>query len=171
MKIFAFALCMLCFTGIIRVKADTSGNSPLYTVSAEIKEVKNRILECTVRDHKIIVDQPKSFGADDLGPTPPEMLALAYGSCVVSTMQFVALQRNLKISGISVKIEGTIDYSKAMGISDANRAGFSGFKLKIAFKSDMTPAQKQAFMANVFKMGAVIDNVDNTTPVTYEIEG
>lgn len=76
---------------------DSINNPEIYTVKTEIKELKNRTLECKVRDHTIIVDQPKAFGADDLGPTPPEMLAIAYGSCVVATMQLVALQCNLNI--------------------------------------------------------------------------
>ena len=41
-------------------------NSMLYPVHAEIKEVKNRTLEATVREHKMIIDQPKEFGADNL---------------------------------------------------------------------------------------------------------
>lgn len=148
---------------------DSINNLAIYTVKTEISELKNRTLECKVRDHIIIVDQPKAFGADDLGPTPPEMLAIAYGSCVVSTMQLLALQRNLTVKDIFVEVEGCIDFSKALGISDVNRSGFAGLNLKIRFNSDMTKDEKESFINDVLKIGAAIDNVDNPTPVKYEI--
>lgn len=164
MKIYISVLLFL-FT----MSSYAQDNSTIYNVKAEISTLKNRTLSCKVRNHTVIVDQPQVFGADDLGPTPPEMLAIAYGSCVVSTMQLLALQRNLEMTDISVKVEGTIDFAKALGISDANRSGFSGLKLKIQFKSDMTKSQKGAFVNDVLKIGAAIDNVDNPTPVSYEV--
>jgi hypothetical protein len=84
-------------------------------------------------------------------------------------MQFLALQRNLTVKDIFVEVEGSIDFSKALGISDANRAGFSGLNLKIRFDSDMTSDEKKSFINDVLKIGAAIDNVDNPTPVKYEL--
>lgn len=146
-----------------------SGTDAIYNVKAEIKEIRNRTLEAKVRDHKVLIDQPKAFGADDMAPTPPEMLAIAYGSCVVSTLQFLAAQRNLNISNISVKVEGSIDFSKAIGVSDKNRAGFSSLNVKVSFEAPMNRAEKEALMSDVFRVGAAIDNIQNTTPVNYEI--
>lgn len=150
-------------------QSDSINNAAIYTVKTEISELKNRTLECKVRDHTIIVDQPKAFGADDLGPTPPEMLSIAYGSCLVSTMQLLALQRNFFIKDIFVEVEGSIDFSKALGLSDANRAGFSELNLKIRFDSNMTKEEKELFINDVLKVGAAIDNVNNPTPVKYKI--
>lgn len=164
MKIYISVLLFL-FT----VSSYAQDNSTIYNVKAEISTLKNRTLACKVRNHTLIVDQSQAFGADDLGPTPPEMLAIAYGSCVVSTMQLLALQRNLDISEISVNVEGTIDFSKALGISNENRAGFSSLELKIQFKTEMTKLEKEAFVNDVLKIGAAIDNVDNPTPIKYEI--
>ncbi len=162
-------LLFILLTVSAYAQQDSTNNPAIYTVKTEISELKNRTLECKVRDHTILVDQPKTFGADDLGPTPPEMLAIAYGSCVVSTMQLLALQRNLTVKDIFVAVEGSIDFSKALGISDANRAGFSGLNLKIRFHSEMTTAEKRSFIQDVLKIGAAVDNVDHPTPVKYEI--
>ncbi|SHE74520.1 OsmC family protein [Dysgonomonas macrotermitis] len=167
-KIATFALFILLAVNSY-AQNDSIDNPAIYAVKAEISELKNRTLECKVRDHTVFVDQPKVFGADDLGPTPPEMLAIAYGSCVVSTMQLLALQRNLTITDIFVEVEGHIDFSKALGISNTNRAGFSGLNLKIRFDSDMIKSEKESFINDVLKIGAAIDNVDNPTPVKYEI--
>lgn len=142
----------------------------IYPVRVDAKEVKNRIVECRVRNHVVHVDQPKEFGADDTAPTPPEMLAISFGSCVVSTIQFIAMQRNIDVRNIQVSVEGSIDFSKAMGISDKERAGFGGLKVLIRFDSSMTPGEKAAFIEHVFDCGASIDSIRNTTPVTYAIQ-
>lgn len=149
--------------------SDDSIKSTLYSVRVTVKELKNRTLECNVRNHKVIVDQPKQFGADDLGPTPPEMLAISFGSCIVSTMQFLAYQKNIAISDITVTIDGQTDFAKAMGISNENRAGFQELSVKISFKSDMTSDEKKNFINQVLEVGAAIDNIANPTPVKYEI--
>ena len=148
---------------------DSSRKSTLYDVKVTVKELKNRILECNVRNHTVIVDQPKQFGADDLGPTPPEMLAISFGSCIVSTMQFLAYQKKISLSDITVTIEGQIDFAKAMGISNKNRAGFQELFVKISFKSNMSLSEKKNFINKILEVGATIDNVANSTPIRYEI--
>lgn len=150
-------------------KTSDSSKKTVYDVKVTVKEVKNRTLECNVRNHKVIVDQPKLFGADDLGPTPPEMLAIAYGSCIVSTMQFLAFQKNLTISDIIVTIEGRIDFAKAMGTGGKKRAGFQEIFARISFNTNMTFQEKKKFISQVLEVGAAIDNVANSTPVRCEI--
>ena len=110
-------LIFLVTPALAEKKGNTKEDSMLYPVHAQIKEIKNRTLEATVRGHKVIIDQPKAFGADDLGPTPPELLAISYGSCVVATIQLLALQQKLDISDISVTVDGIVDFSKARLVS------------------------------------------------------
>ncbi len=141
----------------------------IYSVKVEAKELRNRIVECKVRDHVVHVDQPKEFGADDTAPTPPEMLAVSLGSCVVSTIQFMAMQKNIDIKNINVTVEGSIDFSKALGISDKERSGFKDLRIGIQFETQMSSREKQEFLETVFDCGASIDNIKNSTPVTYKV--
>lgn len=141
----------------------------IYPVKVEAKGVENRIVECRVRNHVVHVDQPKEFGADDTAPTPPEMLAISFGSCVVSTIQFIAMQRNIDVRNIRVSVEGAIDFSKAMGISDKERAGFGDLKVRIGFDSNLAPTEKAAFLEHVFACGASIDSICKPTPVTWSL--
>jgi len=141
----------------------------IYSVKVDVKEIRNRIVECRVRNHVVRVDQPKEFGADDTAPTPPEMLAISLGSCVVSTIQFIAMRKNLDVGNIEVSVEGSIDFSKAMGISDRERAGFGALKVGIRFDSGMSSREKEDFIKTVFQCGASIDSILNATPVTYEL--
>ena len=141
----------------------------LYRVNVESREVTNRIVESRVRGHRVLVDQPKEFGADDVAPSPPEYLAVAYSTCVVSTLRLVAALDKLEIGDIDVRVEGEIDFSKAMGRATANRAGFTGLTVRIGFESDLSEAEKRAFVRKAMERGAVLDNFTNSTPVSYEI--
>ncbi len=169
MKTVILALLAIVVTQTVLLAGTTKRDKPLYNVKVEVAEVENRTLECKVRDHKVIVDQPKAFHADDKGPTPPEMLAIAYGSCITSTLQFIAMQKKLEIKNIKVTVEGTIDFSKAVGISDENRAGYQGLTVEISFDAPLTQKEKEELIAEVFEKGAVLDNVANNTKVQYKV--
>lgn len=140
-----------------------------YPVKVSVYESQNRTVIAEVRGHQIISDQPKEFGADDKGPTPPELLATSFGTCIVATMQLLAFQKNIQISDIQVDVEGTIDFAKAMGQPGKNRTGFQGLTAKIRFNSPMDHEEKQAFIQEVSKVGAALDTIANPTPVVYTI--
>lgn len=139
-----------------------------YHVKVWTREIKNRVVESTVRGHSVRIDQPESFGADDTAPTPPEYLAVALGSCVVSTMRFTAMREKVDISNIAVNVEGWIDFSNAMGLTGPNRSGFSGLTVTVDFDSPLSPVEKQAFMKKVMDRGAAIDNIIHPTEVTVK---
>lgn len=159
----------ILFSILGEFEAQAQNKKNLYPVRVEITEVENRTLSCKVRDHEIVIDQPKAFGGDNSGPTPPEMLAVAYGSCIASTIQLFSTIRKLDITNISVEVKGTIDFSKALGVDTTNRAGFEALEINISFKSGMSPEQKTALLDDIFNVGAAIDNVNNTTPVSYKL--
>ena len=138
-----------------------------YNVTVTVTEQENRTLTARVRNHKIVIDQPKEFGADDKGATPPELLAVSFGSCIVSTLQLIAIQKELDIRDISVVIDGCIDFSRAMGISDRNRAGFPSLTATISFTSSLDEAAKKRLISEVAKIGAALDNIENATQVEY----
>ena len=143
------------------------GGSAPYRVRVETREVKNRIVESRVRGHAVRIDQPREFGADDTAPTPPEYLAVAYGSCLVSTLRLIAMIEKLEIKNIAVTVEGGIDFSRAMGLPSPNRAGFGGLTATVSFEADMTPGQKRAVLEKAVQRGAALDNVANPTPVRW----
>lgn len=141
-----------------------------YPVRVSVYELGNRTVVAEVRGHKIISDQPKEFGADDKGPTPPELLASSFGTCIVATMQLLASQQNIQISDIKVEVDGVIDFSKAMGQPGKNRSGFQGLTAKISFNSTMSAPEKEAFIGKVSQIGAALDTIENKTPIQYLLQ-
>lgn len=140
-----------------------------YGVRVEVTEVKNRIVEGKVRGHTLRVDQPKAFGADDTAPTPPETLAFALGSCVVSAGRLLALQRNLPIQKFSAVVEGELDFAKALGQKTEKRAGFTGLTLAITIDGSLSVEEKKALVAEITALCPMCDNLTNPTPVTIQL--
>lgn len=154
---------------MLQVNVPADENPAPYIIKVTSSEVKNRIVESHVRGHRVLADQPVDFEGDDLGPTPPEYLAIAYGSCVVSTLRFLAVLNKKEIQNIRVRVEGEVDFSKIMGLETSSRAGFSGLKIFISFDSAMSRAEQKSFVKKAMELGAVLDNVFNRTNVLYEL--
>lgn len=149
--------------------SDLKKSSTSYKVHVDVKEIKNRVVEGKVRNHTIRIDQPKEFGADDSAPTPPETLAFALGSCFVSTGRLIAMQKNMNLRTIEAVVESELDFAKALGASDDQRAGFSGFKLIAKIDADMTSEEKEAFIREIASRCPMCDNLLNPTPIAYEL--
>lgn len=147
----------------------TQPAEPVYKVKVNVREVKNRIVEGQVRGHKLQVDQPRQFGADDTAPTPPETLAFALGSCVVSTGRLIATQRHLPVRSIEVTVESELDFGRALGTSQDKRAGFAGFKITARIEADMSVGDKARFLEEITARCPMCDTVANPTPIDYEL--
>jgi len=123
-----------------------------------------------VRDHRLYVDQPKAFGADDTAPTPPETLAFALGSCFVSTGRLLALQKKMNLKSIEAVVEGELDFARALGASQEKRAGYSGLKVAVKLDADLSTAEKKAFLEEIRARCPMCDNLTVPTPIRYELK-
>ncbi|MBN2526108.1 MAG: OsmC family protein [Deltaproteobacteria bacterium] len=149
--------------------SDKQTTDTSYNVKVSVREIKNRIVEGQVRQHTIRVDQPKAFGADDTAPTPPEMLAFALGSCVVSTGRLLAMQKQLSIRHITATVEGRLDFAKALGLPTSKRAGYKGLTIRVHLDSDMSGKEKEAFIEEIQSKCPMCDNLEHPTGLKIEL--
>ena len=141
------------------VNLATSATPSPWPIEVNCHEVENRIVESRVRDHLIRCDQPREFGASDSAPSPPELLASAWAACLVSTLRFVAIRENLQVDSIEVRVTGSVDFSRALGLVPLNRPGISGWTAQVEFQSSMNEADRRDFLAEALACGAVLDNI------------
>jgi uncharacterized OsmC-like protein len=139
-------------------------------LKVEVRALKNWVVEGKVRNHRIFVDQPKAFGADDSAPTPPETLAFALGSCFVSTGHLLALQKKLSLKSIEAVVEGDLDFARALGASEEKRAGYSGLKVVVKMDTNLSPSEKRSFLEEIRSRCPVCDNLTTPTPIRYELK-
>jgi putative redox protein len=60
-----------------------------------------------VRNHRVVIDEPRDEGGDDDGPSPQEMLAASLASCTAVTMEMYAKHKGWDIGTIEVECDYT----------------------------------------------------------------
>jgi len=60
-----------------------------------------------VRNHRVVIDEPRNQGGEDDGPSPQEMLAASLASCTAVTMEMYAKHKGWDLGPIEVECEYT----------------------------------------------------------------
>jgi putative redox protein len=59
----------------------------------------------SIRDHQLLVDEPRSAGGDDEGPSPEELLAASLASCTAITMEMYAQRKGWDVGPVEVDVQ------------------------------------------------------------------
>ncbi len=89
--------------------------------------------EISIRDHKLIADEPPSHGGEDSGPDPQELLAASLASCVAITIEMYAGRKGWDVEELEVACEYT----------PAERGSPARFELVITLPSHLDEEQRQ----------------------------
>ncbi|ABC63284.1 bifunctional alpha/beta hydrolase/OsmC family protein [Erythrobacter litoralis] len=60
--------------------------------------------------HRFVADEPKSYGGNDTGPTPYDLLNAALGTCTAMTMKMYADRKGLPLEGVSIHVTHERDH-------------------------------------------------------------
>lgn len=82
-----------------------------YDVAARSTDVFGRVL-CSVRDHHYVIDGPVQNGCPGEEVTPVEAFLCAVASCGVELIQSIARGQQAPLTGLSVRVHGTLDRSR-----------------------------------------------------------
>lgn len=91
--------------------------------------------------HEIIVDEPEPFGKDE-GPTPYDLLLIALGSCVATTLRMYADRKEMSLDGVEVRL--TQEKTHAEDCKDcSSKNGFvQKINVAVKLKGDLSQEQK-----------------------------
>jgi putative redox protein len=126
-------------------------------------------IQSTIGNHTLYVDQPKTGGGEDTGPTPLEYLFLSLGGCLATIARIAAKQKRIDLRGLDVTVEGDLDVEGLMGRNPGGRSGFGGITVTVKLDADLTQEQKEAFLHEVDARCPVSDNLHNLTPMTFVV--
>jgi uncharacterized OsmC-like protein len=122
-------------------------------------------IESTIGNHTVIVDQPKTAGGEDAGPTPLEYFFLSLAGCIATIARIAAKQKRIALRSMDVKVEGDLDVEGLMGRNPAAPVGFAGITVTVKMDADLSQEEKEAFAHEVDRRCPVSVNVHDATPI------
>jgi uncharacterized OsmC-like protein len=134
------------------------------------KLVQDFKIVSNIRDHQVIVDQPPLGGGNDEGPSPLEFACLSLSACVVTIGQIIARQKRINLRGIEARVEAEIDPDVYMGKTKDSRCGFTSYKVFAKVDADISEEEKTSFLEEIDSRCPISENLQNTTPVQFELE-
>jgi len=66
--------------------------------------------EVHTKTHRFIADEPRSYGGDDTGPTPYDLLLAALGTCTAMTMKMYAQRKKWPFEGARIHVTHERDH-------------------------------------------------------------
>ena len=126
-------------------------------------------MEGKIRDHTVLIDQPKMSGGDEKGPTPLEYQLVAVAGCIGAIARIIASQRKLPLRGMEVQVSGDLNVDFLLGRTKEGRAGFTGIKVLVKIDADMSLEEKKKFLHEVDERCPISESLIHATPVTVEV--
>ena len=111
----------------------------------------NYLCQIKWRNGNFNMDEPISYGGEDLGPDPYSTLLSALAGCTLSTLRMYINRKEWNIPEINVKLN----------LRTSNENGFSTeFYREITFSNDITDEQKQKLLiiANKCPVSKILEN-------------
>lgn len=144
--------------------------SQLKMISVTADMGADWVVSANIRDHKVLIDQPKNAGGTDTGPSPLEMFLFSLGGCVASIARIAAKQQKIDLRGIQVTVAGGLNPDGLMGRDTEDRAGFQQIKVSAVIDADLTDEEKQVFLDRVCERCPVHDNIKLSTAVLHQLD-
>ncbi len=90
----------------------------------------------TIRNHKVILDEPEASGGKDKGPTAMEMVCAALAACTVTTVKMYLNHKKWATEGITAEV-----------VQSKDEAGKNIFKRTIEVRGSFDAEQKNRILA------------------------
>ena len=120
-------------------------------------------VENTVRDFKIIMDEPTSLGGTDTGMNPVEAVLAALGSCQVIVVAAFAKAQGIDLQDVWMELEGDLDTDGFLLGKPGVRNGFEEIRYTMHIKSNSPTEKVKQFAEFVESRCPVSDNLHNGT--------
>ena len=104
--------------------------------------------EVLTASHRFVADEPTSYGGDDSGPTPYDLLNAALGTCTAMTMKMYADRKEWALDGVRVHVTHERNHSEHCDHAKAMKEGerLQALHRAIAIYGDLDEDQRAKLM-------------------------
>ena len=119
------------------------------------------------RAHKLLVDEPPSFGGTDLSASPVELVLVALGSCQQIMYSALASVRGIPLKESEVTLTAILNVRGLLGLSsdDTVFPGFSSIKYETNITSDADEEELKKLITDVEQQCPVMDMLTRKVPI------
>jgi uncharacterized OsmC-like protein len=136
-----------------RIAHGSLGPTPLKARATA--EGRNGVRRIRIRDFQVITDSPPDFAGYDLGPSSPELVFGALGSCLTHSYLIQAAALDVPIESIEVEVEALID----------PRAGSPGHETTPVYPQNISTVVRIDSPVPVADIERLRDNVGTACPI------
>ena len=123
-------------------------------------------VECTARNHKIVMDEPLELGGTDTGMNPVEGILVSLGACKCIVARAFAQHHQIDLQDFRVELEGDLDPDGFLGRNKDAKIGFSAIRSKVYIKSSSSKQAIERFIEFIDKTCPVADTLTNSPVLT-----
>lgn len=96
----------------------------------------------TIGAHKLIADEPKANGGNDLGPSPYDFILAGLGTCTCMTLRVYAEFKKIPLKKVMVKLAYSKIYADDCKNCESAHSMIDHIDRAIALEGELTPQQK-----------------------------
>jgi organic hydroperoxide reductase OsmC/OhrA len=118
-----------------------------------------------------VIDEPPGLLGDDTAPNPSEAVLAALGSCISVGIHANAVYRDIRLSKVTLDLEGDINITAVWGTGDTSKnktVGFSAVRVKVHLEGDAPKAELDALIQHADRWSPVANTL--RLPVNLTVE-
>ncbi|UZH54460.1 OsmC family protein [Salinimicrobium tongyeongense] len=96
--------------------------------------------------HYFIADEPKSFGGEDFGPSPYELLSAGLASCTSMTIQMYARRKKWPLLNVETHVDHKKSHAEDCGNCERNTAKIDIFEREIVLEGKLDEQQQEKLL-------------------------
>ena len=111
-----------------------------------VKYINNLQLGIIAGEHRLIADEPKEKGGDDLGPDPYQYLLAALGSCTAMTLLMYARRKNMPLESVEVGLSFKREHNQDAAGVEEKKNFIEKITRKIHVKGNLSEQEKNRLL-------------------------
>ncbi len=94
--------------------------------------------EIVAHTHRLLADEPVSYGGTDTGPSPYDLLSAALGACTTMTLRMYAERKSLGLDRVSVHVRhGKVHAEDCAECGEGREGRVDRFERELVFEGDL----------------------------------
>ncbi|WP_420400123.1 alpha/beta fold hydrolase [Flagellimonas sp.] len=117
-----------------------------HQVAASLDAEDGFTTQMKVGRHYMVADEPESFGGNDFGPSPYELVSAGLSACTVMTIQMYSKRKGWPVDNVEVHTSYSKTHAQDCENCEQDSAKIDTFHREIKFTGDLDEKQKARIM-------------------------